>query len=302
MDTLIQRAELMNRSQRYRSEGKPYHVWVLAGCGARGKLQVGVMERLLESEEHPWLVVGSSVGALNALGFSRLGILGLKSLWDGIRSREDVFADTWPWQKRWGWYDPAPLEKLIGEVLSENYFEAHWAVTYADLKEKRARYTVDNGLGAILGLASGLPPAEAVLASASIPGIVPPVRQRFVDGGVFEQCPLNFAIKAVQAIGGSPRITVILGNNVEPSLSPHWKLRGIIDTIMQSVDGLTVELLKNDVAYCLEQNAVRPKVAVRLIQPPVTFEMGALDFNPTELERAYQLGLSIDIPDFKERN
>lgn len=67
--------------------------FVLAGGGARGALQVGAMRALLEAGIHPDLIVGSSIGAVNAAfiglhGFSDEALLALESSWIAAASAE----------------------------------------------------------------------------------------------------------------------------------------------------------------------------------------------------------------------
>lgn len=61
--------------------------FVLSGGGARGALQVGALRALLEAEIHPDLLVGTSIGAVNATylatqGVSLASINGLVEAWD----------------------------------------------------------------------------------------------------------------------------------------------------------------------------------------------------------------------------
>ena len=47
---------------------------VLSGGGARGALQVGAIRALLEADYHPDLLVGTSIGAVNATYLAVNGI------------------------------------------------------------------------------------------------------------------------------------------------------------------------------------------------------------------------------------
>lgn len=67
--------------------------FVLAGGGARGALQAGAMRALLEAGIHPDLIVGSSIGAVNAAfiglhGFSDEALQVLESAWIAAASAE----------------------------------------------------------------------------------------------------------------------------------------------------------------------------------------------------------------------
>ena len=67
--------------------------FVLSGGGARGALQVGALRALLEAEIHPDLLVGTSVGAVNATylavnGVNLASIDGLVSAWESASTAD----------------------------------------------------------------------------------------------------------------------------------------------------------------------------------------------------------------------
>ena len=76
------------------SSGKHHDVFVLSGGAARGAVQVGMMEGLLEHGIVPDALVGTSVGALNAafLGWrnDRARIQELRARWLRL-STQDIF-------------------------------------------------------------------------------------------------------------------------------------------------------------------------------------------------------------------
>ena len=70
--------------------------FVLSGGGSRGALQVGALRALLEAGVQPDMVVGTSIGAVNATflalhGFSKNGLDKLAAAW-----REAVKLDLLP--------------------------------------------------------------------------------------------------------------------------------------------------------------------------------------------------------------
>jgi predicted acylesterase/phospholipase RssA len=73
--------------------------FVLSGGGARGALQVGALRALLEAEIHPDLLVGTSVGAVNATylavnGVNLASIDGLVSAWESA-SKADLLPTNY---------------------------------------------------------------------------------------------------------------------------------------------------------------------------------------------------------------
>jgi NTE family protein len=63
--------------------------FVLGSGGARGALQVGALRALFEAGYHPDLLVGSSIGSVNAAGLALWGV----NL-DGIRALEQAYQDA----------------------------------------------------------------------------------------------------------------------------------------------------------------------------------------------------------------
>jgi NTE family protein len=73
--------------------------FVLGGGGARGALQVGALRALLESGLRPDLLVGTSIGAVNAvvLALSGLDLAGVEALdrrWPNSWATEDTSQRT----------------------------------------------------------------------------------------------------------------------------------------------------------------------------------------------------------------
>jgi len=120
--------------------GKKAHkrALVLSGGGARGAYHIGVLEYLEEVGWRPDLIIGSSVGAVNAAALgSGLSMRGLRSRWldlttgdvqkmrvddvllDNVLRRRDHIFDLWPWpetlsgqSRKWRnrpWFNPEVL-------------------------------------------------------------------------------------------------------------------------------------------------------------------------------------------------
>src|SRR5215471_733961 len=88
---------------------------VLAGGGARGDFEVGVVECLYERGIRPDVLVGTSVGAINAAklsegeGGSEQGLQGLRRIWQTLLWNSDMWAAE-PWLSR---IDPALANAVI---------------------------------------------------------------------------------------------------------------------------------------------------------------------------------------------
>jgi NTE family protein len=187
--------------------------FVLSGGGNRGACQVGMLRALCERGIVPDLVVGSSIGAVNAAFFAGEptleGTYLASEMWRTVATN-DVFPKgrlhgSWRFvERREAVY---PIEGLRRLVRSYLRFER--------LEDSPVPLTV-----VATRLADGVeewltkgPALEAVLASAALPAIFPSVEidgRRYVDGGVVNNTPLSVALAA-----GARRVYVLLCSGVE---------------------------------------------------------------------------------------
>ena len=182
--------------------------FVLAGGGSRGAVQVGMLSELVDRGIRADRVYGASVGAVNGAAYcgdpTPEGMKRLESVWRGL-SGARVFPRSLghgPWtflQQRPSVHSAAGLREVIEEGLAYERLEdaeIPLEVVTTSLSDGRERW-----------LTSG-PVVEAVLASAAIPAIFPPVRvdgDLLVDGGVVNNVPISRPIAA-----GATRIYVLL--------------------------------------------------------------------------------------------
>jgi len=171
--------------------------FVLTGGGSLGAVQVGMVAALQDHGVTPDLLVGTSVGAVNAANLAGPGTWSdrvgeLTELWLRMR-RADVFAvDPRRWVRAGTGSSPslfsgAPLRRLLAEHLGYPTLEQaqrELAVTATD---------VVTGAGLVLDRG---PAIDAVAASAAVPGLLPPVAwhgQALVDGAVGSPAALGHA-------------------------------------------------------------------------------------------------------------
>ena len=172
--------------------------FVLSGGASLGACQAGMLEALYEREIRPDLLVGTSVGAINAAFIaSRPPTPGtareLQLIWRGL-NRAQVFPAN-PLTAGLGLLGMrdhsvpvGSLRKLLrrhveSELLEELPIALH--VVAADVLS-----------GEEVLLSEG-PVVDAVLASAAIPGVFPPVpwqARMLMDGGVVNNTPISHAI------------------------------------------------------------------------------------------------------------
>lgn len=170
--------------------------FVLSGGGSLGSVQVGMLLALAESGVTPDFIVGTSVGAINAAyvaGHPGLdGVRSLAEIWSGL-SRRDVFP-TDPLRlvrvaarREPGFANPGPLRRLLERHLGyEQIEDADCSLTVVATEVATGR-EVHIGRGDV---------ADAVMASAALPGVFPPVQvgaHLLMDGGVVNNSPISVA-------------------------------------------------------------------------------------------------------------
>jgi NTE family protein len=179
--------------------------FVLGGGGSRGALQVGAVRALVEAGIRPDLLVGTSIGAVNATG---LALWGIDS--NGI----DQLERAWEGVSRANMLDPR-VSQLIFRIMvgrpssracekAENYFVSlgvtrgltFYMLPYARLALVSA--DLETGQPVIYGQNPGDPVLEGLLASISIPPWFVPLMkdgQMIVDGGALTTLPIEPAVR-----------------------------------------------------------------------------------------------------------
>ena len=171
--------------------------FVLGGGASFGAVQVGMLQALSEIELAPDLVVGTSVGALNGALVAedpRGAANRLTHLWMQV-TRETVFPGraldrmrTWR-EHRTSFVRPDGLRDLLTHTVAHERIE--------DLALPFAATATDLVTGRAVHLQSG-PLVPALMASAAVPGLYPPVRidgRDLVDGGVVSMVPVDHALR-----------------------------------------------------------------------------------------------------------
>ena len=171
--------------------------FVLGGGGSLGAVQVGMLRALLERGIRPDLVTGTSIGAFNGAvlasdpdsAFERLD-----QFWRSSK-RHDVFplrsiGAILHWRRtRHSFYPNDGLIRSIRSILSDY-------PTIEDLRLPYGAVAIDVVSGSPVLFRSGAL-ESALLSSAAIPGIFPPVKRDgrlFYDGGLANNVPMRDAI------------------------------------------------------------------------------------------------------------
>jgi NTE family protein len=194
--------------------------FVLGGGGVRGAVEIGMLQALLESGIHPDVVVGTSIGAINgALVASDPTPAVIERLLDAWTSPEAnaVYGDSLFAQftrlvkTKTHLNSPAPLQHLLERALgADTTFEdlaVRLRVVAASI-ERAAEHVFESG-----------PLIEAILASASVPGLLPPTRigdEHFIDGGIVNSIPIEQAV----AVGATTVYVLQVGRIETPLVAP----------------------------------------------------------------------------------
>jgi NTE family protein len=191
---------------------------VLGGGGVLGAVQLGMLRALVEAGVRPDLVVGTSVGALNGAVLAALPPAEvadrLEEAWRSSDARDLFAAGSIARLREFARsgvaaHSATPLRRMAAAVLGERRIEdldVPFTCCAARI-EDASEHWFDRG-----------PVVEAVLASAAVPGLLPPAEidgQHYLDGGLVNSIPLGRAVEL-----GAERIFVLQVGRIDQPLRP----------------------------------------------------------------------------------
>ncbi|MFN8500077.1 MAG: patatin-like phospholipase family protein [Anaerolineae bacterium] len=177
--------------------------FVLSGGGSRGALQVGALRALLERGIQPDMLVGTSVGGLNAAFVaadpSPDRVETLASLWRTVR-RTDIYPDS---KLRVAWRLARGHGSLYTNETFYRYIQRQYAgvETFSDLKGARCYIVVtnlDTGAMRVMGDRPADKVVDAIMATTALPPLHPPYPLddgEYVDGGAVALLPIEVALE-----------------------------------------------------------------------------------------------------------
>ncbi|HEU0027062.1 MAG TPA: patatin-like phospholipase family protein [Ktedonobacterales bacterium] len=215
---------------RRRPQWSDYTAFVFSSGGARGALQVGALRALFEHGETPDVIVGTSIGSWNGAMVARNPtpsvIEELMRVWQGLTTSRVLLG----WEPRFTQVAPAftgafvvaamrrvtmGMPSLYGDSGLRQIFAEHFDQTRFEDMRVPFRVIASNLTSGGISVFGQGPIEMALLASAAIPGIFPPVRingQTFVDGGALESASIDTAI----ALGARRIFVLDAGNDATP--------------------------------------------------------------------------------------
>lgn len=243
--------------------------FVLSGGGSLGAVQVGMLQALAEREIRPDVLVGTSAGAINAAYVAGYGM---------DRAALDRLAATWRGLRRQAVFPVQPLRHLLAvsglrASLCSNrglrrLIEAH--LPYRNLEDAAIPLhivTTNLRSGEEVLLSSG-DAVSAVLASAAIPGVLPPVERKgltLVDGGVADNAALSQAV----ALGADEIYVLPAGFTCALKQPPT----GALGVAVQALALLIEQRLVMEVAQ------FSPQAGIKVIPPLCPLTISSIDFS-----------------------
>jgi NTE family protein len=248
--------------------GQVTTAFVLSGGASHGAIQVGMLQALGERRIRPDLVFGASAGAFNAAWVAG----------DPELARLDDLADIWLVLRTRDVFPLRPLRGLLGFLgRRESLFppDSVRAIVTRNLRFERLEDApiplcvvateVTSGREVALTRGSAV---DAIVASASIPGVLPPVEvagQTLMDGGIVDNTPISNAIAA-----GASRIYVLpTGYACDLARPPTTALA----IALQAISLLVQQRLISDV------RDLEHAVDLRVIPPPCPLDVSPADFS-----------------------
>lgn len=171
--------------------------FVLSGGGNQGVSQVGMLRALLERDIVPDVIVGASAGALNGAAIAADptldGVDRLAEMWTTTES-STVFPEG-RIARMWNVIQRGP-SLFSSTGLADVVERARRVDRFEELAVPLRVVATDLDSGVEVLLSSG-PLHPAMLASAALPGVFPPVEhdgRRLIDGGVVNNVPIWHAL------------------------------------------------------------------------------------------------------------
>ena len=253
--------------------------FALSGAGNRGPLEVGALQALLEAGKIPDIIVGTSAGAINAAylaahGASLETVTQMGTLWRNVTSNviypENLLQVGWRLMtKADSLYSSGRMRQLLADAMPSG------VTTFGDLKIPL--FVTATDLTAhdlyIFGNNPKADLVDAVLASASVPGIHPPVKYeslQLVDGGVLANVPASIAME--QGADTIYALNVTYGGGrVAPAA-------GVLDVLGLTLSTLLGQALLQDIDRAEDD----PKVDLYHIHLPDLGNVSFRDFSQTD--------------------
>lgn len=272
---------------------------VLSGGGSKGAYQAGALKYIIGELGVVYdAFCGVSVGAINSAflamfkyGEEQDSSFVLADLWEKLDNSK-IYKRWFPfgrWHAIWkkSFFDSTPLHELLkGKLDLEVIRKSGKSVSVGAVSLSSGKYTIfDQSSDHFI---------DAVIASASFPGMLTPVSfmgQLWTDGGVKEISPIKKAVEL-----GADVIDVIITN-------PQTRTRKFIenpttvDVLKRSMELSTDKIMANDIEKVEMYNKLaefgiteKKYVQLNIIRPETNLIEDLLDFRPFKIREMMEKG------------
>ena len=271
---------------------KPVHkvAFVLSGGCNRGALEVGVLRALLERNIRPHILVGTSVGAINATAIAinpfLEGARWLEDTWRRV-TRKDVLPDN---------YMSMALRLLTGgsglfnNKRLKDFLEFHLPAgirKFADIETAELYVTaVDLNTRElhVFGIDRTESIIDAVMASTAFPLLLSPWEyqgRQYVDGAVVSDLPIRVAVEM--------KASEVYAIDVGKRQSVRQGRRGVLQVIRQVLNTAAYQRFLGDMGWASKLSQDQ----IHYINVDGFDEVGMRDFNHTSemIKKGHQIGL-----------
>lgn len=246
--------------------------FVLSGGGARGALQIGSLYALLENGYQPDLLVGTSIGAVNAAflavhGFSREGLDRLTEAWH--RAAElDLLPNNYirlTLRAMLGRSSNNPAGQIRDLLINSGLTPE---LCFADIQRPQliiVSADLNTGRPVLHGISQEDKVLDALLISTALPPWSMPVHsqhQVLMDGGVVSNLPIESALQA-----GATRIVAL---DLSDRRETFGGKRGL-------------GLFLNNLAYAMERREGDLELRLARAQGVPVFYLGLMGKDPTPI-------------------
>lgn len=274
---------LRELTRRDGARRRPRIAFVLSGGGNLGAIQVGMLRALVERNVVPDVVLGCSVGALNGAGFAAnpdaAGVERLRTHW--LESSSDLMPSSrippavQLIRKGASLHSSdglrAGIERLLDTSNTFDALELPFECVAADVESAMEHWFSSGDL------------VQAILASAALPAVYPPVVVdgiRYIDGGVIDNVPIARAVEL-----GCRTIYVL---HVGPHGRPDLELRRPLDGAL-----LAYWIARNN-RFARDLASLPPRVEAVVLPPGRRPDIRFDDFTKTDslIERGYSQSIA----------
>lgn len=246
--------------------------FVLSGGGARGALQIGSLYALLENGYQPDLLVGTSIGAVNAAflavhGFSREGLDRLTEAWH--RAAElDLLPNNYirlTLRAMLGRSSNNPAGQIRDLLINSGLTPE---LRFADIQRPQliiVSADLNTGRPVLHGISREDKVLDALLVSTALPPWSMPIHnqhQVLMDGGVVSNLPIESALQA-----GATRIVALDLSDMRETFGGK---RGL-------------GLFLNNLAYAMERREGDLELRLARAQGVPVFYLGLMGKDPTPI-------------------